>query len=668
MPTNYNLKRSAKVNAIDDIIGIQADSPIEELSNETCDYYFTEDKDGNSVDYFAVAMKMPLFSNMQTAFKLSNLPQEEELHGINKPLEAAIVEIKNLKKSLPVFIIKAYHPQNNLKELILNNKPLSKEVIEHILLPSLLEVLEFCEKNNLYCGNISPENIIILEDEDSNPSFLLKETFTNLPGKNNSEYFFSTNLEHCPEFAKYGTLRNDLYSLGLTIYFALTGKDPWDGYTLQEYNTVRLQKGVFSLLSNNLTQSSGNKLYTIIQLLVNNSVNKPTDTLSDIKKILNATDYEENETLEVQAKETDTIFFNTTPCTSPEYLAGKMHANWDSAKTFLKDDILLKWFIKISRKDLFDHISKILEEDKSYDLILSKVLNTLDPNGPLRFKNFAIYPGAVPNAITYLSIKKEADAYQEINRIIDIIISIDEFKIAVDWQIKDIFLRLKESYSSNSLSKKQNRVVYMTNPFLHCLSENVISKYIVTYQQLISLLEETCHNSKKLNIDQHIIAFLDEKLSFTPEKDFDAKIHTNYYKIHSSLSVQFCLLLNAAHAKSPNIQIKTLCNLLKNEIVSILEENLYDINIKSKIKSSIMSASSPEVLTVMTNVLLNAKMYRNDFQGYKKAMKEIIDINAQIKNLGDVDYAIADRVFWGQRITVIFSYLVCLIVSLIMIL
>lgn len=109
----------------------------------------------------------------------------------------------------------------SLAERVQQRGPLS-EIEVKVILPQLLEVLEYVHSKNIIHGNINPENIILRSTRDI-PVLVdfggFREAF-GLAIRDTTDYMPPEQLAGRPVFA------SDVYSLGLTIIYALTGTTP----------------------------------------------------------------------------------------------------------------------------------------------------------------------------------------------------------------------------------------------------------------------------------------------------------------------------------------------------------------------------------------------------------------------------------------------------------
>jgi hypothetical protein len=126
-------------------------------------------------------------------------------------------------------------------------------------------------------------------------------------------------------------------------------------------------------------------------------------------------------------------------------------------------------------------------------------------------------------------------------------------------------------------------------------------------------------------------------------------------------------LLAKAQEHVPDIKIPHLCSIVAQKLIEWVNDNLYNAKLKNVVTSELAELAGGGMLSQMLYVVSNSKLFQNDNKGYNVANKEVNELNKKIKKMSDPVQIYNAGIELGQRLTVVFSYLVCMIVTLILI-
>ncbi len=196
--------------------------------------------------------------------------------------------------------------------------------------------------------------------------------------------------------------------------------------------------------------------------------------------------------------------------------------NWDLAATLIKDDGLERWVrscvkdtaradaIVSCRVSAGQNAPRMISDD----LLVARTITVLDPNGPLRFRQFSAMPDGFGAALAATTQKPE------IARLFLEMISgmLPAFRVGLEQNPKPSLLSLQDLGSMLRRHLNQRgpgygveRCLYELNPNLQCLSPRVANYLATDIPTLLSAMDAEINNEEP-PIDRHIAAFLAARL------------------------------------------------------------------------------------------------------------------------------------------------------------
>ncbi len=620
-----------------------------------CQYHIIKHKISLQ-EFFALVFLYEVPSNAQILRKLL----EHRPNGIMLPISFEVVNFTDQDVTLPVAIFPKYDYEINLENFINQNGPLSTKMLQEKFLPFILELLDFAKTHNIAYGNISPQNILISAEGD----FILKECVSNLPSSTQPNHYLAPELIDCEKCASGRSLTNDLYALGITLYYAATGdSSPWRHVDEAEYNALRLENGTKSLLK------GIKKLPEFLSNIISGLVAHPStrfdlELLKQNSQINFRSAYSPNTSNSPSIK----IYFNNKKLVDLLPLAHELFTSWQTAMLFVEEESVVKYLLSKYNGNL--NVENINLTDLNPKTKLEILLGIIDQFGPIRIENFAIKDSAIIDFLTYAYMSKldEKIADDKIIKITKIINNwskiIKYCNINLQSETNLLLKATCEIFDHKSILFGTERILYFTNPYLHCLSDVVRNHHVVTLQDYLITLENKIE-TEEFELDTHLIAFLADRVNLNQQK---REIIRGHLEITQNLSFNFLYLLSLAQKILPDAKLENLCCFFVKDLLTILDENLHNSNTKIKLQHSLLKAAKQSDLKQIISTVLDNSLYANDFAGFTKSCKEVQDINSQIGKLNEDSLQTENLIFYGQKVTVIFSYLTCLIISLVIIL
>ena len=664
------LARSFQTDVLDNIYKVHTAELIQELNTEFCKYFHaTNIEDGS--EYFALVFEKRFVAQVDVLDKL----KMNSFKRLNKLIAYSIVKLSHTKTSHLVAIVEKYNVHNNLGRYVEKNGPLSLEQVYKKFVPQITELLSQCEQYNINCGNINPYNILINEEDN----FTLREFISSYSGFNQIQAYIAPEIAECTEAGRQiiGTSA-DIYALAMCVFYCITGKQPWLDYgSVHNYNEERFNQSTFKLLTSKRKVTENFKAFfkgalqdnPILRWKVRNIFEWLVGNAPKISFFENS------------SENSNFLAFKSGNYSSLKSIAYAMFNNWDDALIFLQDDKLSKW---VKRQPLAGDVAESLQNlfgserglvrgpfllksnDRSSKL--ARLLILIDSTGPIRISGLSLSAVALPKVLHYLLVKnKRAQA--------ELVIRILQEKL---WKVshnrpsacqvteEKLFEETISIYLINSPIFGIERVMYSLNNYAPCLSATVINDHVTNLPDLLSCLDKNASESPdKFSLDRHITAFIAAKLNIIT--DHEVKTLANFPKFSEHPLIYGLSVLYLAQKAVPEIKIPNLCNILTTKIIELFEEYLHNVNFKKQIASSLSNAAKEGNLTSIVTILSDQKPFIDDYNGYYKACKDAQVLKRQIENLSLEDKVFENALILGQKLTVLMSYVLCLIVTVILI-
>ncbi len=669
---HIQIPKSYQEDVVDGFYKIHLNETIHELNNEFCKYYRATTTEDDS-EYFAIVFEKHFNPPLDVWHKLKSL----NIKGLNNLITYSKVKLSLFNSYRLVAIVNKYNFSATLANLVTKNGPLSSDELEHNLIETVAEILKQCERININCGNINPSNIIVVNDSES---FMLREFISTYPNFYQEPSYLAPELAECIDSGRITKgMAADIYSLGITVFVALTGKEPWTEYeNIYEFNKNRFEQTTYKLLMGK------RKLSEHLKIFFKKVLHDSADSRWKIKDIVGwlSGNITKNTTFETLVENTNLLAFNGENYGRPKSIAYAFFCHWDEAFLFIHDDKLVKWAIRYGFNDnVIEEISKITGDKKvNKNLIrlggaehsnkLTKLLLIIDPQGSIRQKGLAfsalsisnvIYHNLVKNKKSILepTIKAMKEKYWQIN-------ADSNSASFLDADTDTKFYNIASSFSANSVIFGAERIMYSLCPHASCLSPLLSSEYITDVPELLIALDKIAEKKhlEQFNIDRHIIAFIAARLSL--EQEYNIKILKDFPKLSDHPLIFGLCVLSLAQQSEPDIKLPSLCNILTTRIIELLEDSLHNIKFKQQIASSLTELSASGNLSLVVNLLSNQTPFIDDYNGYYNASREIRNTKNYI-NLLDSGDSLVNALFLGQKLTVLISYILCFIVTLILI-
>lgn len=657
------------VSDVEDIVGkeyiIYPQQVINELSTGKVTYCEAL-KSSTNEEFYAIIFDRAYHPDVARLIAMS----EYMTDAFIKPIKMSYTKLSTTQVRHLVLIIPKFNFQDTLKNRLNRIGRANISYIINTLLPLFVKLIDFADKKSFNIGNINPDNIIFIEDKPT-----LREPYIDYPHANQSSYFLAPELlDTDSNCRKLKTSSADVFAAGVTILNTYFG----DNFTNESNELIkeqRLNSGSFSAFigKQRLNDDIKNQ---VKGCLADNVVERWK--LKNLKDWQSGKPTKANVALSTSATESFApVSFNGKNYSRYRSLASALCANWEKGTNFLSEDRVLKWIQRGTGKSkIIDNLDELVSREsgnqayvKSFvdkDLRLTKALQILDSQGPLRYADFSSHPSSF-NTLFYnayinndkstldtiikIAIKKGWEEFEQY----DMDFHFDEESI-------DALTEIQSFYNASIIGCGNERVLYFLNPTLPCQSPIVSKEYIVNLKDLIITLDKLAGSSSEKTIfDKHIISFIAAKINLKRDTYMNLLRNIPIESENYVISGLIVSVLTLKHLND-NLELANLANLLGQEAVTYINTSINHVKTRRTIEENINHAMDEADLSGILKEISNPRTYQKDQSGYFKACKDVNSINKRIKALAnDKDVSHFGQLF-GQRITVLISYLLFMII------
>ncbi len=658
--------KSEQTDFVEDKYRILLDKgEITELSNEFCKYYPASLEDNEN--YFAIIFeKFHLRSDTEITF-FTTSPHS----FLNNPIAYSVTYVSQFQEERLVVIVTKYDPNNNLENL-LNSGFYDNSNITYGIIKPISELIVNCSSRGIILGNIHPKNILHM----GGGQFKLREYFHEPPNYSQEVGYLATEICECLDVGRVPYDESaDLFSLGVLALHLTLGKAPWRKHGFEQLKEHRFHYTSFTILSNRLRLPEGLK-WAIKGLL--------RDNPNERWRIRNIYDWMGGKYEKVSggtiSPANNPIIFNEQSFDNLKFLAYSMSKNWEIANSFIKEDKLVKWLQRnISDESIYDRVYNIFYDERGNNTIISasssdqdmklfQILNALDPTGPIRTRGMAFSFNSIPQLLLYSLMKNKKDIFSKVLNLITNNLWIDKYSDVPATQytgwLYTNFNTIAELYDPNSLGFGIERLCYLLNPHIPCLSPKVSSYFTTKVGELLTALDRVSSENPNINLDKHIIAFIANKIKLN--QDVELKMLKKYPAIANNKIVNSLAILVLAEQSTEELELTNIGTNLATKLKEVVEHNIHNVETQKKVNRKIHEYAKDGNLSEMLNIISDVQMLNKDHHGYELAKKEVNRINSKIANL--LDYGKVEEIgyIFGLRLTVLISYFLCLAVSVIL--
>ncbi len=632
-----------------------------EFSNDFCEAFECKNKNSKDINekYYA------LIFNKDFAVNLENLSllKEVKISSVQELVEFGKVKAQLGKEVLTAIFRK---PKGiKLRKYLTDRKEVSDVIVTSNLLNQLILAINILHKNNIAHNAINLDNIYI---DTENLNLTLRESISQYSGFYQSAIYETFERIVCNKAGKKpNDFSADYYALGVVLCCLLLGEEVFEGMPDDIIAKIKFENGSYDSFIGILTSKKQVKITPKNEVLLKALLHDKSQERWGIDEI---TKWQKKEVSSINLSRVHKLssngfIFDDREFFSPKYLAYEIQRNWALAKKSLKIPDLSRWISFTSKLPDVEKKFFLMTRGWQSEVIipddkLSRILNLLDDEGPLRMRETCFHPLATGNIFAYFFANNNKEGLEDIASVIDLGLleawisqqdDPENYKpINLGWNPKKIkhYLRKKE------IGFGFERCCYEFNKYLACKSPLVANYFCTSLEEILQDIEKAKLSAND-NLDNSIMAYL----AFQCEIEDNIKIKnlSQFSDIANLDELRLCALFSLAQILSG---IESLPNLTRwlREKLNIFLDKIHSTKIKEQFEENINKTVATGNVTKLFASITDAKLIRKDRIGFINAKKKFKILSFQIfrlkskANLDQISYKL------GLKAAVIFSYLI----------
>jgi hypothetical protein len=400
--------------------------------------------------------------------------------------------------------------------------PIDDLVIKRQILPALMTPLRELHSRGQAHRAIRPTNLFYTSPGGG--AVVLGENLTAPPGYNQPDFLEPIESAQADPSGRDGlALADDMFALGGTILTLLLGRDPTAEVGAEELMRLRIEATSFNAIAGSYELPP-----TIVDLMRGLLNDNPKDRWSfgEIEQWLIGK--RPPSRAHGAARKSERGFkVGEHECFTAPALANAMATDWDAGLATLRNNKFEEW----CRRSLGDRervaaVEKVMKmrgsPSGSEDALLSQLLIALDPQGPIRYRSVAVFPGGLGRSLALAPEGNERR--QHLLQVVRGRLALHWFasravKAAQDRLLGNMLENLVQVLAKGTPGQGAERLLYELNPGYPCVSPIVDRLRPTTVREVVEALEAVSrdHGRARSPIDRHVAAFLGARF-----KDADA--------------------------------------------------------------------------------------------------------------------------------------------------
>ncbi len=424
-----------------------------------------------------------------------------------------------------------------------------------------------------------------------------------------------------------GTIKDDLYSLGVLLAMHVRNFDPLKGKTDDEIITAKVVTGSYSALVGSSDRISSGISDLIRGLLTD--IEKNRWSLEEVLGWLDGQRLNAKQTTKAK-KAARGIKFDGTNFFYAKTLAHRLFQKPQDAAALIEGNELIHWIERsLSDKEMLNRVDLATLAAKEggsgvghWDRLLPLVSIALDPDAPLRYRSMALNLDAIGNVMASSFMQKKG-----LNNFVDLFSSgiiyfwlttLEELNTDTAG-IRQKFDKIRGFLRQRDMTNGIERCLYYLNPSIHCLSPTVSEYFATTPTEFAISLESAAEsygsNYPEKIIDQHTACFLISRDSRLVEPHaFDLSSDQDYRYTLACLNILTSIQRFNDVPPLPHVT-KWICKLLEPVI-----DRYHDTEYQNKIHKDLLVKKETGILQDILTLVESPEKVKKDQITYRRAI------------------------------------------------
>lgn len=508
-------------------------------------------------------------------------------------------------------------------------RPLLVPEIARDLMKPMIELLAMLADHRLAHRNIRPTNLF---RAGSDGPIIAGEFYSAPPGFNQPSVFEPIERAMCPPAGRgLGEITDDLFALGVTTLFLALGRNPVAHLDDKTLLALRVEMGSYAALTKD---------------------EKPTGDLSPVIRSLMHDNPLDRWSLEDLVRWADLGVANQAkPATMVrsdrgfEFAEGHFHTrrqlalafsqNWQAARATVLTDEVERWAERsIKDRDLAQQIVDCRHSGSdgprmvSDDLLLARTIITLDPDGPLCFRDLNMMPdGLGATAALVAPDMQLAATFTEV-----ITSKLMEFWLEKQVRPGSLVTAGKEDAKKILAFLEKTgpgfgieRCVYEMNKGIACQSPRFKDVNAVQVRELMEALDVGARKGEQ-QIDRHVAAFLGARYSGTIDSELSefVRARSGEDALAGQLKIFAAVQLKHGPPELPNLATLFLSHL------DILLSPYQNVALRQRLRRDAERTALTGRLPELLGIIRNRKLLNADKKGFDLARRHYRSLVQQV--------------------------------------
>jgi len=488
-------------------IEIFPDKELPDFANLGTKAFLARDMDSN-IEYVAILCGRSNLPRVSSIGSYRNLKTQ----NILKLVAAGVVNWAPEGRQRFALIFQKPTGKKILADLTSHPKPISSDVLVSMIIKPAINVLHDLENIDLVHGSIRLDNMYSLNSESSE-NFLLGECLSSAPSFfQHPIYEPAARAIAKPARRGPGTIKEDLYALGICVAMLVKGKNFTIDKTEEQIIAEKMQFGSYVAIIGKETIASN--ITEFLRGVLNDDAGERWD-IEDCMKWVEGRRINPKPSTEMLLAQRP-FEFKGKEYFSLRLLANAFASNIVESTSELSKSFFLQWLRRnFDDKDLKERFDRIYDKEQIAvsEKYMSMICSAIDPFGPVRYKDLYIFPTGFGVALSeaikneenlqfYTELVKEQILNNAVNQVAE-----HMFDSA---GLNAMFEKCRSSLNQKSKGYGIERVLYIANPVIACMSPYFDHHYVLIPGGLLLALEDISNNSDRpeMILDRHMIAFI----------------------------------------------------------------------------------------------------------------------------------------------------------------
>lgn len=529
-----------------------------------------------------------------------------------------------------------------LSELLVSaqKNPVSETTLINHLIRPFTEILKAMASMGISHNRINLNNVYL-----SGSTIQLGECISE-PGGYSQDFLFESldRLLCSPHGKNEFAIEADCYALGVLALHLLIGYQPYARVTRDDFINSILVKGTYHTLV--VEWDISENLQDLFRALLNDA-KRDRCAPEHIENWLAGRRF--NLILPAVAQETNRGFeFAGRSYFNRKALAHALYLNWTEGRNLLFDTRLIRWLdTSLHKKELSDAVSRICSNnmgdtakaERHNNELLTRIIFTLDPTGPIRYRNVSLGPEGVGPMLAQAYFSGDNESLNAVAQVVDTDLLaqwIENHKVGTDYSyFAPRLLKIRNFMRSRAPGFGIERCLYDLHPSLVCQSPLVKRLAPSSLKELLICLDTAAATAKAAEtdfMDTHIAAFVASKLDISKE----VRIHEldAIAELAANPRLVSIKILARAQSSGGNMLLPGLTHWIALRLFAMLDY-IHRRNVRSHAQQELQKAAESGAISSIAATLLNPDVFINDYHGFKKASSSYAFRKHQIAKLKD---------------------------------